>query len=461
MKEKPPDQELFDKSKASDALPLKDIPIPRKKAPNQSSEKYINHNEKQPNENEKQPNHELMKEKPPDQELFDKSKASAALPLKDIPIPRKKAPNQSSEKYINHNEKQPNEETIQSDKKLPNEDNNKQILPKEIQKQPNDKAVEKDVTNYSNKPPVPTSAPVANELPDPKKTSLIQSSGKTSISSDNSSSSSDNTGSIETSSSSSSSSVDSSSSSSGSSEDSESVPTQIVPNQSSGKSSYDNKKQPNVEVIKEKSQIVAPNQSSGKSSHVNKKQPNEDDQQQVNTARSTVQMIDKQKAPNQSSGETSKSNKKQPNDEGITAKSPNEETSNTATVINTITNDQSSLTENIPNQQPNKVKSNKTKSTKPVKLFFCKKFDHDTSTNLERMEDSRYCKTGNRFANATCQGCKGNRPFVFKKVNDEDVKPSPKTPIYCCQNWVEHCQYALCNKCFNDMFLLREGGRRK
>ena len=78
------------------------------------------------------------------------------------------------------------------------------------------------------------------------------------------------------------------------------------------------------------------------------------------------------------------------------------------------------------------------------------KLDHDYAANLEKMEDSRYCKPGKRFDNAVCQKCKVPRKFVLKKVNAEDIQPSVKTPIHCCQNWSKHCQYAICNQCFFD-----------
>ena len=211
--------------------------------------------------------------------------------------------------------------------------------------------------------------------------------------------------------------------SSGSSTDSDSDPTQIASNISSG-----NKKQPNVGGIIEKSQII-PNQLSDKSTHASENQPNEGDQQQVNTARSTVQMIEIPMLPNQSTGETSKSKEKQPNDEGKTEKSPNPKTK--------------------------------------VKLFICKKFDHNITSNLDKMDDSRYCKPGKRFDKAFCQGCKDKRrSFVVKKVdpNDDDIiQPCPRTPIYCCLNWKAHCQYALCNSCYHAKYELQvqRGGRRK
>jgi hypothetical protein len=101
---------------------------------------------------------------------------------------------------------------------------------------------------------------------------------------------------------------------------------------------------------------------------------------------------------------------------------------------------------------------------KSVKLFFCKKYDHNISSNLEKMEDFRYCKPGKRFDNSFCQKCKNKRrSFIIDKVkpNSDDIQPCTKTPIYCCRNWSNHCQYAICSQCYNDKYESQRGGRRK
>lgn len=113
-----------------------------------------------------------------------------------------------------------------------------------------------------------------------------------------------------------------------------------------------------------------------------------------------------------------------------------------ATVEASSNNDPSSVTE----KTQTITKPKKVKPIKLPKLFLCREYDHKNKKNWVKMEDPRWCDPRCRFYNTYCYECQDF--FVASKPKEKNFRPSSRKPMYCCKNWTDNCQFALCYGCF-------------
>ena len=90
-------------------------------------------------------------------------------------------------------------------------------------------------------------------------------------------------------------------------------------------------------------------------------------------------------------------------------------------------------------------------------------YTHTNASDIEPIDDSRYCAPKCRFHNTHCQLCTGYHKFVEKKPNKDngDIRPSSRVPIYVCKNGAMNCKFAICGKCYAKEFMFKVGRRNK
>ena len=126
----------------------------------------------------------------------------------------------------------------------------------------------------------------------------------------------------------------------------------------------------------------------------------------------------------------------------VPVESPSTSVNTSLPTVEASNNDPSSVTEKTQTiSKPEKVKP-----VKLPKIFLCREYDHKNKKNWVKMEDPRWCAVRCRFYNTYCNIC--HDFFVPSKPKEKDFKPSSRKPMYCCKNWTDNCQFALCYKCF-------------